>query len=286
MQKRENYYEQGISRLVILIIIAVCLSAILASNIILLKEWKNRSSNLQVEQVSDIGVPAPFIKEVIYGYSSLGKEVKGYEIGNGPESVFLFGAIHGNEKGTRDLLERMVIEIKLQPEMVSKDLRLIIIPVLNPDGFYDRTDKLNGNGVNLDLNFETGEWKKYGPEGTYAGLEPFSEPESRIVRDIVENNNVIQMISFHSRGSLVIPDDNQPSMDLAEWYALKTGYTYTGSDPFNFFGHTYFGTPTTWFVAKTGNAGVTVEITDHYSSDWERNKKALMELVSAREVVQ
>jgi len=270
--------EQGISSLSLLAIIGASLAVILFLAGLILSASQDRSENLLVGE-SDSYLK-PFSREIVYGRSVQDKEIKGYEIGYGSKAVLLIGSIHGNEMGSHDLLERFVIEMKLYPEKVSKEIKIIVIPVLNPDGLYDRTDKLNGSGVNLDLNFETKDWKEYGPEGTYAGPEPFSEPESRIIRGIVESNDVVQMISFHSRGSLVVPDNNQPSIELAEWYAVKTGYTYATSDPIEFFGFTYFGTPTTWFAEKTGNAGVTVELTDHYSSDWGKNKDALIELVS------
>jgi len=236
-------------------------------------ENKNSQEKIGISSASELS-----LKEVVYGYSVFSKEIKGYEIGSGEKSILFFGAIHGNEMGSNDLLERLTIEIKQHPEKVSKNIKLIIIPILNPDGFYDRIDKLNANGVNLNLNFETADWQQYGPEGTYAGSAPFSEPESRIIRDIVEKNNVVQMISFHSQGALSVPENNQPSIDLAKWYAEKTGYTYSDTDTSEYFGYNYFGTATGWFAGKTGNAAITVELTDHFSSDWDINKSALMEL--------
>jgi len=176
--------------------------------------------------------------------------------------------------GTADLLNRLVLEISLDPDLVSRSKKLIIIPVVNPDGYEDRTDKLNASGVNLNLNFATSSWEQYGPEGNYAGPAPFSENESRVIRDIVDQYKPKAMISFHAHGNLISPEAGEPSIGLAKWYSAKTGYEFYG-------GWDYSGTATKWFKEMTGNPAITVEISKDYQSDWEINKGALFELISS-----
>lgn len=214
------------------------------------------------------------IEQKIFGYSEMGKEIIGYEIGNGDDGLFLFGAIHGNEMGTAALMNKLIEEIKANPELVSPKKRLVIIPVANPDGYYDRIDKLNANGVNLNLNFKTIEWQQYGSEGTFAGEEPFSEKESQVIKRIVEQYRPNMMIAFHSQGALVSPEEGESSVKLGKWYADKTGYEY-------FDEWDYHGTATRWFWETTGNPAITIELTDHMESDWEINKEALLELISS-----
>jgi len=214
------------------------------------------------------------IERKVFGYSETGKVIEGYEIGSGEDCLFLFAAIHGNEMGTAALLNQLVLEIALNPKLVSETKKLIIIPVANPDGYYERTDNLNANGVNLNLNFGTFDWQPYGPEGNFAGLAPFSENESQVIKQVVEQYQPSVMISFHSHGNLISPEAGESSLELAKWYADHTGYAY-------FEDWDYPGTATKWFVETINKPAITVEISKDLQSDWEINKGVLLELVSS-----
>ena len=107
----------------------------------------------------------------------------------------------------------------LDPSLVSNTKKLVVIPISNPDGYYDRSDNLNSNGVNLNLNFGTSDWQEYGPEGKYAGSKPFSEAESQVIKQVVEQYKPEAMISFHSHGNLISPEAGDDSVNLAKWYA-------------------------------------------------------------------
>lgn len=217
------------------------------------------------------------IEKKIFGYSAQGRAIEGYEIGNGKNVIFLFASLHGDEVGTAELLNRFIEEVKIDPAKISRSKKLVVMPVSNPDAYLIRDDKLNANLVNLNLNFLTSDWKEYGPEGTYAGSQPFSEPESKIIRRVVENYEPKIMISYHAIGALVSPELNEVSIALAHWYADKTGYKY-----FNEWD--YPGTATKWFVEITNNPAITVELTNYEESDWEINKNALLELVHSDEM--
>ncbi len=207
-----------------------------------------------------------------FGHAHSGRPIRGYVIGSGPDTLFLFGAIHGNEMGTATLLENLIEEIRSNPNLVSPSKRLVIIPIANPDGYYDRIDKLNAHGVNLNLNFATTDWAHYGSGGTYAGDAPFSEPESQSIKSIVEEYHPYAMISFHAQGGLISPEFQDASKEWSHWYAGKTGYEYYEDWDF-------FGTATRWFTETTGLPSVTVELTDYVHSDWAINKKPLLELI-------
>lgn len=114
------------------------------------------------------------IERKVFGQSVQGRPVEGYEIGYGKNALLLFASIHGNEMGTADLLNQLVLEIALDKSLVSKEKKLVIIPVANPDGYQERSDNLNANGANLNLNFGTADWQNYGPEGNYAGAPRLS----------------------------------------------------------------------------------------------------------------
>lgn len=228
-----------------------------------------------MQAVISEGGPEPVVVEKkTFGTSTKGKPIEGYVIGRGEHVILLFSAIHGNEMGTVELMNSLVKEIEKDIDLVSLDNKVIIIPIVNPDGYYDRIDKLNANEVNLNLNFETTEWQKYGPEENFAGTGPFSEVESLVIKQVVEMYKPDLMISFHSKGSLVSPESEDASIRLAQWYVQRTGYEYY--DLWD-----YFGTATRWFTETTGNPSITVELTDHFKSDWSINRKPLLELISS-----
>ena len=225
-------------------------------------------------QVQSVTPSEPvFLQERLLGVSTGGRQILGYEVGSGDECLLFFGGIHGNERGTVALMERFLHELENHPQLVPADKRLMIIPLVNPDGYDDRDDKLNANAVNLNRNFLTDDWiRQEGDEETYAGEAPFSEVETRILRDVANTCDPTIMIAFHSKGALVSPEFNDASIRLADWYAVHTGYEF-------FDEWDYAGTATRWFVETTDQAAITVELTNHEDSDWKINRRALLELL-------
>lgn len=222
--------------------------------------------------VAQVSAPLPGAGEVM-GMSMSGRPILGYTFGTGSECLFVFGGIHGNEKGTVTLLEKFRDTLADQPNLVAPNKRVLIIPLVNPDGYLTRTDKLNVRGVNLNRNFPTASWiQTEGRVNTFAGIEPFSELESQVVRSAVQRCQPTMMLSFHSQGALVSPEAGTESQALGKWYAEQTGYEYF--DEWDF-----AGTATGWFEAITGKPAITIELTSHTDSDWKINKPALLKLI-------
>lgn len=223
-----------------------------------------------VEQVVEVD---EFLDKKTFGLSEAGKPIEGYEIGFGENVILLHASLHGDEIGTTDLMNVFVEELRNNPKLVATTTKLVIIPIANPDGYYDRTDKYNSRSVNLNLNFATSGWQKYGPLGTFAGEEPFSEKESQVLKQVVEKYNPVAMIAFHAEGALVSPESGPSSIALAKWYVKNSGYTY-----YEYWD--YAGTATKWFEETYNKPAITVELTDDLKGDWSKNKKALLELAS------
>lgn len=214
------------------------------------------------------------LKEITFGYSEKGKPINGYVFGKGVDTTLMFGSIHGNEMGTADLLNKLTDYIKSNPNVVADSKRLVIIPILNPDGYYDRTDKLNINEVSLNLNFSTTEWSVYGKDGQYAGPKPWSEIESRVLKSVVEKYLPNRIIAYHAKGSLSVPEASEQSKELAYWYAVQSGYLYYDNPEWD-----YAGTATRWFEKTYNKPAITVELNDYLISDWGINKKPMLELL-------
>jgi predicted deacylase len=96
---------------------------------------------------------------------------------------------------------------------------LYIVPCLNPDGFeYSRSHfsfwrknrRNNGDGtygVDLNRNFSIGYQKsKDTSSNVYSGPEPFSEPETRAMKEFVDNHtNITVALDYHSQGNVFFP---------------------------------------------------------------------------------
>ena len=86
-------------------------------------------------------------------------------------------------------------------------VELMIIPVLNTYGFDNLTYK-NGNGVNLNRNYDSN-WVLLDSTSSeqYGGTEPFDQPETQIVRDLLLNNTDASLvIDFHTNGSSAVAE--------------------------------------------------------------------------------
>lgn len=227
----------------------------------------------QTETAVTEPVPAKeIVTKRIVGYSENGRAIDAYQFGSGSSCLLFFGGIHGNEKGAVDMLRTFADEITLRPNIVSAEKKVVIIPLLNPDGYMEDLYRTNTNGVNLNRNFETHGWTTYPDEETFAGKEPFSEAEARVLRGVVQECAPSMMIAFHSQGGVVSPETSAESVALGNWYASKTGYTIYND-------WNYPGTATQWFTNTTGKPAITVEITSHDKNDWETNRDALLELI-------
>ena len=95
-----------------------------------------------------------------------------------------------------------------------------IIPLLNPDGhqytitnnrLWRKNRRNNGDGTfGVDINRNYGfHWGGPGSSGdtyseTYRGRQAFSEPESKIIRDLVNTHDFGAMISYHNFSQLVL----------------------------------------------------------------------------------
>ena len=235
---------------------------------------KNPATVVETAKIEEVSQGTSGVEEKIFGQSTDGKPITGFVIGTGTDTTLMFGSIHGNEMGTADLLNTFVKYVKSNPSSIGANERILVIPILNPDGYYDRTDKLNANEVNLNLNFGTSDWAMYGSEGQYAGPEAWSEAESRVLRDVVLKYLPNRMIAYHSNGSLTNPEFSDASAELAWWYGVRSGYTYYADPAWD-----YSGTATKWFEETYKKAAITIELNDHYMNDWSQNKAPMLELL-------
>ena len=195
------------------------------------------------------------VTPITIGESIEGREIRGVKIaGSNPSkpvrpAVLINGTQHAREwisPMTNMYVARQLVSNYGTFEDITSmmdDVEHYIIPVVNPDGYvYSWTDdrfwrknrRDNGDGsfgVDLNRNWDF-EWgRNDGSTGntsgwTYRGTEPFSEPETRAMRDFFQDNqNIVATIDYHSYSQLIlypfgysddaIPEDETLMRDLA-----------------------------------------------------------------------
>lgn len=154
--------------------------------------------------------PAVILKKEGEGTGNYG--IFSLNMGN-PENpgILIYACAHGNEWENAYGAVTFVKYLAKNPDQDMIDLKnysLKIIPILNPFGFENMT-RQNGNKVDLNRNgaYAWEEFKGVDPEnykpGSYdwKGTSPFSEPESRTLREVVQTGNFIALLDVHGNPS-------------------------------------------------------------------------------------
>lgn len=148
------------------------------------------------------------------GWSVEGREIVAWEFA-GTEAAgrtLLIGGMHGDEFATIDLLESFRERV---PEGTGP---VVVLPLANPDGLVRRT-RYNANGVDLNRNFGFN-WRSDCLEPPGPG--PWSEPESRALRDFIVRWEPDRIVALHW-ALAEIDADGVHSTGLAEamWGAMS-----------------------------------------------------------------
>ncbi len=233
---------------------------------------------------------ASTVTEWIIGYSVEQRPIMAYRIGDGSVKVALVADIHGEyESNTYILAQQLWEYYQANPEQVPPYVSLWILPTVNPDGMANGT-RWNANDVDLNRNADTdldgcagNDWSPdtFGLEGKHrgaGGAYPFSEPESRALRDFLDDAWVA--VFYHSAAEAIFVDrckQHTPTAHLAEVLSAATGYPVPEEG--------WAGYPVTGdfgdYLAGEGVAAVILELTDHENPEFERNREGVQALLAS-----
>ena len=231
----------------------------------------------------------PYLSYVI-GQSSRGFPLTAYQFNDGPQHIIIVGGIHGGyEWNTIILAYELIDYFTDHPTALPDTVTLTIIPSANPDGQeivtggIDRftgadvapntvPGRFNGNNVDLNRNWDcqwapTALWRGNIVSG---GDQPFSEPETIVLRDFLLQRQPQAVIFLHSAANGVFasgcPGTHQPSMDLVRIYAEASGYPAYE----RFSAYEVTGDAGDWLTTY-GITSISIELKNHENSDRDKN---------------
>ena len=153
-----------------------------------------RPAPLPVERAPTIPRMA---RVVTIGKSVRGEPIQMHLFGSGPRPALVFGGIHGDERNSSVMAERLIEFLHRNPQF-AQTRSVAVIPHANPDGLRANT-RGNANKVDLNRNFPASNWKSQ--KAGRHGESPLSEPEARALAQTVQQLNPRLIISLHSISS-------------------------------------------------------------------------------------
>jgi protein MpaA len=152
----------------------------------------------------------------------LGKLVKLYEMPyeKGDKTILFIGVFHGDEPQGKYLIEKFAKE-----KMQKCKNKVIYIPCLNPDGMELGT-RQNSNGVDLNRNFPTKNFKVTTDKQYYGGKNSSSEEETKFLIKILEEYKPDVILTIHAPYKIVNYDG--PAIEIAKRISEITGYPVEG----------------------------------------------------------
>ena len=267
------------------------------------------SSDSPSSSVSPSSSPASAVipaSEVI-GMSAGGHNITAYHFGTGTKEILFVGGIHGGyEWNTVLVASKLKDYLNGNVSDIPANVRVTVIPVLNPDGLnkvvgtdtgdFSASDvpdsqtkvisgRYNANNVDLNRNFDcdwqsTGKWQTTTVSG---GSSVFSEPESLAIKNYVQKHNPSAVVVWYSAAGGVYASNCHagvlPTTDsMVQAFANASGYP--AHESFDFYATT--GDMTNW-LAKNGIPAMSVLLTNHSDIEWTKNLsgvKALFKLYS------
>jgi hypothetical protein len=222
------------------------------------------------------------------GQSVQGRVLWGLKITDNPDDeenepeMRICGLHHGNEYMSAELplnLAFLLVQNYSTDPTITElvDNREIwIIPMVNPDGREAGT-RYNAHGIDLNRNYG------YMPESA----TPYSEPETRAMRNNALQNNFVLSLSFHCSGDIVnyvwnykhqrVPD-NTAVESLSEQYGSHNGYwVVEGYDWYQ-----TLGDCNDFSYGTRGDMDWTIEVQDsNIPQAWDLNREAMLEIIDA-----
>jgi protein MpaA len=137
-----------------------------------------------------------------------------------PKYLYLMAGVHGDEVEGVYVLKELFNWLKNEHSL--KDMPIVVIPILNVDGYRAQT-RVNAHLVDLNRNLPTKDWSptmtqpKYNP-----GSKALSEPENQFLVKLLDKYRPGMIISFHTWKPIL--NHNGNCQDVAEYLQKFNNY--------------------------------------------------------------
>ncbi|PIU73455.1 hypothetical protein COS78_02225 [Candidatus Shapirobacteria bacterium CG06_land_8_20_14_3_00_40_12] len=217
------------------------------------------------------------------GVSVQGKNIYLIKLGQGSKKILLVGGHHGYEEESTSMLMRLADYFVRNAGEIPKEVSIWIVPALNPDGL-DKSQRQNANGVDLNRNYGVSNWVLDKTTMFYSGPYPFSEPETRAVRTLFDEEQFSLAITYHTNRNLVESNSYKDKFigfnKYLEKVVARTGYKYLDASDFSFEDLESKGEFVSWLYQVYDIPAVCVEMkTEPVEKSFERNKILLREMI-------
>ncbi len=194
--------------------------------------------------------------------------------------VLILAGIHGDEPTSVVQADRLV-QLLGDSGFDSRDFprTLVVIPRMNPDGLAAKT-RVNAKRVDLNRNFPASNWRESRRDRNWTGPSPLSEPESRLLHDLVERLKPTRILSIHSiRAGRHGVNFDGPAHSLAELMARHNGYAVLPT-----MGYPTPGSFGSWAGIDKQIPVITLELPSNMPGDeaWSLNREALLAFIRGR----
>lgn len=236
--------------------------------------------------------------ETIIGQSVEKNDITAYHFGTGEKELLFVGGTHGGYSWSTALVAyEMMDYLSKNPTVIPTDVRVTIIPILNPDGLkkvtgttgrFTKDDvsasastreagRFNAHKVDLNRNFDcawqaSGTWQKKQVSG---GSTAFSEPESAALKTYIEAHNPAAAVVWFSAGGGVYASECDAGV-LPETEQLMNAYAkaagYAAHEQYDSYEVT--GDMVNW-LAKLQIPAISVLLTTHDATEWAKNKAGI-----------
>ena len=264
----------------------------------------------RVEMINLAAEHPGLVRRFKVGTSVQGRDIYGLEIAkdvnvedDGRPVYAIYGLHHAREWPSGEIAMEFAQDlatgfgINAEVTEVLDDVRIVIVPVVNPDGFVQSRGEVptaaagpiefkrkncgavdscpDSNGVDLNRNYGAG-WggSNSGNPGsadagdaTYRGATPFSEPESQAIHALSQTRQMTNVQSLHTFGAEILrpPGFTNKGTFAPDEAGLKAlGDALAGATGYaSKLGHqlySVYGAAEDWNYASQGAFGYTVEI--------------------------
>lgn len=186
--------------------------------------------------------------------------------------IYVIGGVHGDEREGVYLVEKLFLFLKTS----EHDLPIIVIPMLNPDGFQSKT-RFNSNNVDLNRNYPCSSWESSNPQH---GSCPLSEPENQFLNTVFKKFHPRIIFSFHSWKPMI--NYNGACQEIAAFLSHYNSYDICSElidhptpGSLGDFAPEVFQSPVITFEAPLVSKTLTLE------NIWEENQRGLETLFSS-----